>query len=275
MDISEEVEVFEWRDVPSGDFAVLGDPVGHSLSPRMHEAAYRVLDLDLTYRAVRVPYEDFGEAMDRLRSLGYQGVNCTVPLKEVAFEWCPSFLGLAGELGSVNTINLVTQQGTNTDLPGFLKVCEDFGVGSGARVLILGAGGTARSLVVGCSRAGMDVWLWNRSVDRRDRLVGEMDGRVSGVMDSLEVNGFDLVVNATSASLSGVDLGVNWEGGSRALAFELAYGNKLSPFLVSARDAGLRVIDGFPMLVEQGALAFEYWLGKAAPREAMLRAVGL
>ncbi|MFM9873664.1 MAG: shikimate dehydrogenase family protein, partial [Fimbriimonadaceae bacterium] len=142
MDISKEVTFYEWRDVPEGDYAVLGDPIGHSLSPRMHSAAYDALGLDLVYSAVRVPYGEFFEAMDRLRALGYKGVNCTVPLKELAFDWCPSFLGLAGELGSVNTINLVTQQGTNTDLPGFLKVCEEFGVGSGARVLILGAGGT-------------------------------------------------------------------------------------------------------------------------------------
>ncbi|MFM9874014.1 MAG: shikimate dehydrogenase family protein, partial [Fimbriimonadaceae bacterium] len=137
------------------------------------------------------------------------------------------------------------------------------------------AGGTARSLVMGCARAGMEVWLWNRSAERRNRLIGEMGAQISGVLDVPEAKGFDLVVNATSASLSGLDLGVDWSGSEGGLAFELTYGRELSPFLASAKVNGMSIVDGLPMLVEQGALAFEWWLGKEAPRKAMLRSVGL
>jgi shikimate dehydrogenase len=253
---------FEWRDAPAGDFAVIGDPVSHSLSPKMHSAAYSEWGLELNYRAVRVPSVDFFEAMAWLRKLGYRGVNVTVPLKELAFEWCDHLVDGADRFGAVNTVRLGDRVGLNTDVPAFLKVIRDRE--AGPRVLVLGAGGSARAIVRGLFESGYVVSGWNRTP-------GKLGDFGVTVVESARAGDFDVIVNATSASIQGLNLPVEWSGSG--LAFDLAYGR--SPFLDSARLAGWRVVDGLPMLVEQGALAFEWWLGKSAPRRAMLESVGL
>ncbi|MBA4293603.1 shikimate dehydrogenase [bacterium] len=273
MDVSEEMSCFEWRDAPEGDFAVLGDPVSHSLSPKMHGAAYAELGLELRYLAIRVELSEFDQALDHLVALGYQGVNVTVPLKEVAFEWCESLEDGAWRYGAVNTIRLGDRAGMNTDVPGFLSVLRAHSVEPGSRVLVLGAGGSARALIRGLLDEGYAVRGWNRTRAKLDAVVEGLDIEV---LDGIDVRDCEAVVNATSASLGGFDLPVEWSQASDGcLAFDLAYGKELSPFLRGASGRGLPVTDGLPMLVEQGALAFEWWLGRPAPRTAMLRSVGL
>lgn len=265
----------DWRDVTDGEFAVLGDPIGHSLSPRMHRAAYQYLELDLVYQAVRVPVGEFGMAMEALRDMGYVGVNVTVPHKEAAFEWCEHVEGGAWRFGAVNTIRLVDRVGINTDVPAFLKVLADNGIVPGQRVLILGAGGSARALIAASTDAGYLVGAWNRTRSRLEGMVEELGVEVE-ILDTANVNGFQAVVNATSASLGDLELPIVWgEAPEGGFAFDLAYGKEPSPFLRAATLNGWRNCDGLPMLVEQGALAFEWWLCKEAPREAMLRSVGL
>ncbi len=269
------MKVYDWRDVPDGDFAILGDPVGHSLSPRMHSAAYQFLELDLMYRAVRVPVGEVVPALEALRDLGYLGVNITVPHKEAAFEWCEHVEKGTWRFGAVNTIRLENRAGVNTDVPGFLKVLADQGIEPGARIMFLGAGGSARSLIAACSDAGFEIGAWNRTRERLEKMVGELGVKVD-ILESADVQGFQAIINATSASLGEVDLPIVWrQSAMGGFAFDLAYGPEPSPFLKWAKANGWLTSDGLPMLVEQGALGFEWWLGKEAPREAMLRSVGL
>lgn len=264
---------YEWRDAPEGDFAVLGDPVSHSLSPRMHSAAYADLGLDLNYVAIRVELGEFDQALDHLVALGYRGVNVTVPLKEVAFEWCESLEGGAWRYGAVNTIRLGDLAGLNTDVPGFLSVLRAHSVEPGSRVMVMGAGGSARAMIRGLLENGYLVRGWNRTQAKMDAIVEGLDVEIVSEPD---VRRCGAVVNATSASLSGFDLPVEWsQAEDGCLAFDLAYGEEMSPFLRGALGRGLPVTDGLPMLVEQGALALEWWLGRPAPRTAMLRSVGL
>ncbi|ARU40119.1 hypothetical protein CCB80_02785 [Armatimonadetes bacterium Uphvl-Ar1] len=273
MDVSEEMSWFEWRDAPVAEFAVLGDPVSHSLSPKMHSAAYADLDLDLNYVAIRVELSEFDQALDHLVALGYRGVNVTVPLKEVAFEWCEILEDGAWRFGAVNTIRLEDRAGMNTDVPGFLSVLRAHSVEPGSRVLVLGAGGSARAVIRGLLDEGYLVRGWNRT---RAKLNAVVEGLDVEILDDADVRGCGAVVNATSASLKGLDLPVEWShAADGCLAFDLAYGEEMSPFLRGAMGRGLPVTDGLPMLVEQGALAFEWWLGRPAPRTAMLRSVGL
>lgn len=273
VDVSEEMSWYEWRDAPEGDFAVLGDPVSHSLSPMMHSAAYSDLGLEFNYVAIRVELGEFDQALDHLVALGYRGVNVTVPLKESAFEWCESLEGGAWRYGAVNTIRLEDRAGMNTDVPGFLSVLRAHSVEPGSRVLVLGAGGSARAVIRGLLDEGYLVRGWNRT---RAKLAAVVEGLDVEIVSEPDVRRCGAVVNATSASLSGFDLPVKWsQAEDGCLAFDLAYGEEMSPFLRGALGRGLPVTDGVPMLVEQGALAFEWWLGRPAPRTAMLRSVGL
>lgn len=263
----------EWREVPEGDYAVVGDPVKHSRSPQMHAAAYRVLGLDLVYRAVRVPRGELRAAFERMRELGYKGVNVTVPLKEEAFTWCSKVEGIGAVVGAVNTVDLATGNGINTDAPGFLRTLRDLGVAPGSRVLCLGAGGTARSLIPAMVGAGYEVKAWNRTEGKLEDLKAETAADFE-ILDIADPAGCLLILNTTSASLAGSSLPVEWNNAfTGATVYDAMYSSTLTTFLGDAAAHGLRTVDGRGLLVEQGALSFEWWIGKEAPRGAMLGAV--
>ena len=258
--------VYEWRDAPNADFAVIGDPVAHSLSPQMHEAAYRDLGLPFRYLAIRVAPGEVPQALDRLRELGYRGTNVTVPHKGEAMAWCKHVDGFCEQVGAVNTVDLRRRAGINTDAPGFLATLQGEPVG---QALVLGAGGSARALVRALVRDGWRVRLWNRTLERAQELASLTD---STVVETADPEGASLVLNTTSASLDGEELPVEWERVlPGALAYDLAYGT--SPYLQTASQHGLRTRDGLDMLVEQGALSLEWWTGEAAPRKAMRAAL--
>lgn len=260
---------FEWQDAPPADYAVIGDPVAHSLSPRMHQAGYTELGLSFRYVAIRVPERDLSEALEHLTRLGYAGVNVTVPLKEAAFTWCQ---GGDPRMSSVNTLRFEDKSGTNTDAPGFLRTLADLGV-EPCRALVLGAGGSARALCVALSDAGYSISVWNRTKKRaQDMLISARC--VADVVDTPDVSHQDLVINATSSGLSGESLEIDWAAApSSALAYDLFYSDGATAFLSAASTHGLRTVDGRPLLVAQGALSFEWWTGRTAPRTAMMQAV--
>lgn len=265
-------EVFSWREAPAADFAVIGDPVAHSRSPWMHGAAYRELGLDLRYVAVHVPVGEVAEALDRLSSLGYQGVNVTVPHKEAAMEWCVQVEPTARRVRAVNTVRLSDRSGVNTDAPGFMDTLRDLGLEQGGTCLMLGAGGSARALAVALEEAGWRLRIWNRTASRAEEMVSSL-GLSAEVLEEPQVEGAGLLLNTTSASLSGAELPIDWSVVSSAsVAYDLAYGQ--SPFLATAAAHGLRTCDGLPLLVAQGARSLEWWLGVEAPRRQMAEAIG-
>ena len=261
-----------WRDAPEAEFAVIGDPIGHSKSPSMHQAAYDELGLPYRYVALHVPAGEVGEALDFLRLRGYQGVNVTVPHKEAAMEWCDGVQPLARTVRAVNTLRMADKAGINTDAPGFLETLADRGVMTG-EALLLGAGGSARALAHALVREGWTLRIFNRTRSRAEAMVQEMalDART---VDEPDPAGAHLVLNTTSASLQGDALSLDWSRARPdALAYDLMYASGLTPFLARASAQGIRVCDGRPLLVAQGALAFEWWIGVPAPREAMAEAI--
>lgn len=266
-------EFFEWRDAPPSDFAVIGDPVSHSLSPKMHAAAYAHFDYPHTYRAIRVPAGEVGQALDAMREKGYRGVNVTVPHKEEAMGWCDRVLRSAEEAGGANTLDLVNKIGLSTDGQGFL-----IGMGSlvtdrwDRPVLLLGAGGSARAVAQAISLWGWQVRLWNRTRAKAEALAEDMEG-AGIVLDRPDPTDCALVINATSSSLAGAELPIDWSRTPEdALAIDLMYTDGLTPFLQKAADRGLEIADGRRMLAGQGSLAFEFWLGPR-PFEVMLEAI--
>ena len=265
-------EFFSWRKAPEADFAVIGCPISHSLSPKMHSAAFAALGIESTYVAVEVQVGEVAEALDHLQSRGYRGVNVTVPHKEDAFDWCQDATDIAISLQVCNTIDFRTSQGTNTDVEGFVRSLADQVIPS-KKALVLGAGGSARSIITGLEANGYEVSLWNRTVDRASRLCDQF-GFAATIVEDPYLAGYGLIMNSTSASLGGNRLPLDWTKADKdALAYDLAYGDGLTPFLNDAKAQGLAVQDGRRMLMEQGAVAFEYWWDQPAPRDVMMAAI--
>lgn len=263
--------MFQWREAPSADLCVIGDPVSHSLSPVMHQAALRALGLEHRYIAVHVPAGEVEEALSHLRAEGYVGVNVTVPHKAEALEWLEAVSAEAQAVRAVNTISLQDRRGTNTDIPGFLDTLADLGL-SGGRALVLGAGGSARAVVYGLAKTNLKVSVWNRTPARARQLVSDL--RVCAeVVETPEMVDADLVVNTTSASLLGERIEVGWEAMPKAVAYDLMYARTLTPFLEDARSHGLKTVDGRHLLVAQGAHSLGFWFGMTAPRDVMLGAI--
>ena len=267
------MNVFRWQDAPIADFAVIGDPIAHSLSPKMHSAAFASLGLEYKYVAIRVPAGRAGMALERLAHLGYKGVNVTVPHKEEALEWLNESDPLARRIRACNTVRPSDRSGTNTDAPGFLETLEAFNFQPGQSALILGAGGSARAIAAALEQAQFRISIYNRTLENASRLITSL-GLNASLMEVAAVEGFDLIVNTTSASLEGAEMHIDWSKASpTAVAYDLTYMSVTTPFLEPAVKAGLRVTDGKPLLVAQGARSFEWWLGREAPREVMKKAI--
>jgi len=262
---------------------LLGDPVSHSLSPVIQNAACAEAGVDGVYVAVRCNAGDLEGFMHGLSRAGGGG-NVTIPHKEKAAAVvdvpseavrrtgaCNTFWG--GEDGRVH--------GDNTDVDGFRRALRKFlhGSTSGIRVLLLGAGGAARATLMGLLEEGAEeVVLLNRSTERARavaRRIGGQRARVVLLAEEVRGQSFDLVVNATSLGLSPDDpVPFDFELPSRVgAAMDLVYRPQPTPFMKAAEEYGVRVINGGDMLVQQGAVAFERWWGQEAPLDAMTRAL--
>jgi shikimate dehydrogenase len=254
---------------------LLGHPVAHSLSPRFQSAALRAAGLDIEYAAIDVSPARLGAMLEQLMAEGAAG-NVTVPHKEAVANACGRLTPLAERVGAVNTFWVEGGQlvGDNTDVGGFAGAYGS-AVSAGRHVALLGAGGSAAAVLAAISEwPGVEVRLWNRSTDRAVVQAKRFGAFVRSVGTKEEaVARAALVVNATSIGLDGVsqpiDVALLPQG---ADVFDLVYSPNETPWVRTARAAGHRAMDGLAMLIEQGALAFERWFGKAPDRSAMWRA---
>jgi len=250
-------------------YAVFGNPIAHSKSPLIHAAFALQTVQDLDYRALLAPLEGFRETVEAFRAGGGAGANVTVPFKEQAFALADTLTERARVAGAVNTLKFDAGgvQGDNTDGAGLVAdLTGNLGVNlAGARVLLMGAGGAARGVVLPLLACRPQVlFVVNRTADKAVSLAQSFQdaGPVAGAgFDGLPGEPFDVVVNATAASLAGdlppLPAGVFAPG---ALAYDMMYGRK-TPFMAYARSHGARVADGLGMLVEQAAEAFAWWRG--------------
>ncbi len=239
-------------------FAVFGNPVSHSISPRLHNAALGELGLSREALYTRYELMDGSQLISKFKELKLSGANVTVPHKEAALAQCDVADETAIKIGSVNT--LVSRGGKiyghNTDAPGFLGAIESFGQINSA--LVLGAGGTAKAVAYALKSCGVRVCVLNRS---EGRLANLADFEKFSWANFAEFKGgkFDLVVNTTSAGLKDENLPAPAEllhpiFNEAKFAFDVIYGKK-TPFLNLATASGLRHKDGLEMLLFQAALA--------------------
>jgi shikimate dehydrogenase len=265
---------------------VIGHPIGHSLSPAIHNAAFRACGLDWTYAAFDVPAGSGGDAVRAVRALGLVGLSVTMPLKEEAAAAVDRLVGAADVLGAVNTVTLDEAGvlvGESVDGGGFLDSLADHGVDvAGRRAVVFGAGGAARAVVLAMAGAGAgSIVVVNRSPDRgvaAAALGGSSASAVaSGDLTEDVVGAADLVVNATPQGMAGTGLaGVTvvdpaWLG-PRHTVVDLVYRPLETPLLRAASERGARPVDGLGMLVHQAARQFRRWTGLDPPVEIMFEA---
>ena len=247
---------------------VVGDPVRHSRSPAIHNAAFEALGLP-DWRYVRLPVraEDLEQTIRALPASGYRGVNVTIPHKEAALALADETSEAAREIGAANTLTFSggAIRADNTDAPGLLAALGLEPRGMSA--LVLGAGGAGRAATWALRKGGAEVAVWNRTPERARLLAREL-----GVADVEAPTGADIVVNATSVGLSPddalEDLPLAWID-PPAVAVELVYRNGETPFQAWAEAGDARVVEALEVLVRQGALSFELWTGREAPLDVM------
>jgi len=263
-------------------YAVVGNPVAHSKSPAIHAEFARQTGQDMAYTRLLAPLDRFAQTVEAFRASGGKGVNVTLPFKGEAFHLATERTGRALSARAVNTLRFDDQRvlGDNTDGAGLVRdIRENLSLPlEGRRVLLVGAGGAASGVIQALLDTGIaTLVLANRTVERARDLAQRFGGAVEPCgLDALGDAGFDVIVNATSASLSGevppLPPGVFASG---SLAYDMMYGKGETPFLAAARAAGAaRLADGLGMLVEQAAASFEVWRGvrpQTAPVLAMLR----
>lgn len=261
---------------------LLGDPVAHSASPEIHNAAFAEAGVDGVYIAVRCAADDLSGFMHGLARAGGGG-NVTLPHKEKAAAVIDVSSEAVRRTGACNTFwgEDGKVHGDNTDVDGFRRSLRLFldGPAEGVRALLLGAGGAARAALLGLLDEGAsEVLLFNRTEERARavaRRIGGQRARVVPLMQDLEGASFDVVINATRLGLdpndaTPIDFAILGRAGA---AFDLVYGKHKTSFVQAAEDRGIRAADGMEMLVQQGAVSFERWWDQPAPTEVMRSAI--
>jgi shikimate dehydrogenase len=268
---------------------VLGDPIEHSLSPAMHNAAFAALDLPHVYLRHRVTPDELPAAIADARRLGMGGLNLTVPLKETVLPLLDATTPAARRIGAANTLVFRGRRlvGDNTDGRGFVRSLRGYARVRGAQTVVIGAGGSARAVASALLDAGAaGVRILNRTRARADELAARLDRPDAVASFSLQMletgevlGDAALVVNTTSVGLTGAALPTRFAASPRSCLFvDLLYGTSPTPWRRAAARAGRPTLDGAGMLLHQGALAFEAWTDRPAPIAAMtqaLRAAGL
>jgi 3-dehydroquinate dehydratase/shikimate dehydrogenase len=256
-------------------FGVIGDPVGHSLSPLLHNTAFIARDVDAVYLPFLVHrLKDF---LDAVETLGIRGFSVTLPHKETILKYLKECDPLAAEIGAVNTVVVRgdgSLYGSNTDYVGVLAALEAKMRLRGSRVLVFGAGGAARSAAFALARAGAQVAICARREQVGKNLARAVNGEFLG-RRALRSEKFEAIINATPVGMyphSKISPLSGWELNCR-IVMDLIYRPLDTELLKIARKKGITTVSGVDMFLAQGFAQWELWTGKSAPEAAMRRAV--
>lgn len=268
---------------------VIGDPIRHSLSPVIHNAALAELNIDFVYVAFPVGADNLKTALAGFAAIGLQGFNVTIPHKQTILPLLATVTPEAAAVGAVNTVRWTDQGwwGTNTDVLGFTKPLAAWPLARQGRVIVLGNGGAARAVVAGCLHLGCcHIDVVGRNSQKLEAF--SLSWRRSRLSPPLAVHSWenlenllpqaDLIVNTTPLGMypklaSPLTLAQIELLKEEAIAYDLIYTPAPTRFLSLAAEHGLEIIDGREMLVQQGAAALELWLQQSAPVDTMRNAL--
>jgi shikimate dehydrogenase len=260
-------------------YAVIGNPIGHSLSPTMHNAAFRELGADAEYGKLEI--EHLMRGYSHLKE-NYSGINVTIPHKTGIMEMLDQKEMVADLIGAVNCVKFEGGKGFgyNTDLYGAIEALKtELPKLKGKKILLLGAGGAARAILFGCLLEGAEVTLHNRTRKKAEQLTKEakekLDKRVK-VQDEQSLDGFNAIVNSTSVGMyPGVDetpLTSPIPSNRKLVVMDIVYNPIRTKLLKEAGEAGAKTVDGVEMFIRQGAESLRIW-GYEPPLDAMRGAV--
>lgn len=266
-------------------YCIIGDPIEQSLSPVMHNAAFNYLNLRSTYIAYKVSSSELEAAIGSLRAIRIAGFNVTIPHKTGILKYIDILDGIARKAGAVNTVYNHNDilYGYNTDVSGFLKPLDKRGIKlDGMNVLLLGAGGAARAVVVGLSSMTekVKIYIANRNNDRGKELarIGTTLGTKCVPLSlgdaHLVSRSADLIINTLPLGIHNEKSVINFKDiSSNSIVYDIVYRPVLTELLKSAKKAGATLVYGYEMLLEQGAESFQIWTGIPAPIDVMKKSL--
>ena len=271
---------------------VIADPIGHTVSPAMHNAAFEQAGIDYLYVPFQVKKEELGKAIAGMRALNIRGLNVTIPHKVAVIPFLDDLDDLAQRIGAVNTIvnDDGVLKGYNTDATGFLRALLERGVEpKGKTVVILGAGGASRAISLTLAERGSNLIILNRTWDKAKEQADRISQLCQREVQTLELNKENLAkaLNKADILVNTTSVGMNPDIEETpvtadlikppVIVFDIVYNPIKTRLLREAEAAGAETISGIDMLVWQGALAFEKWTGLKAPvkvmREAAIKAL--
>lgn len=263
-------------------YAVIGDPISHSISPSMHSKWFAEFELDASYIPIQVRKEQLAQSVTSLKLLGASGWNVTIPHKEAIIPYLDRLDDSAKRMGAVNTV-VVEKDGSltgyNTDGNGFVQSLEE-AIGfdfKNVPILVIGAGGAARGISFALKSHGyLDISCANRTIDAAKKLVQEIEGsRVLSLKEAAnELDTFQIIIQTTPAGMKDSDvdmpLMLNLLKPS-AIVVDIVYNPLLTPFLLEAKEKGANIVTGLGMFVHQGALSFQKWTTRQPNSNQMIK----
>jgi shikimate dehydrogenase len=252
---------------------LIGDPVGHSLSPLIHNAGYQALGINYAYIPFRV--SDIRGAIEGIRALGIRGASVTIPHKTKVLKYLDKLDPLAEKIGAVNTI--VNEDGVltgyNTDGDGAIQALEETTALEGKKVILIGSGGAASAIAFGLKAKGAKLVVLNRTEDKAKRLAKKVNAEGSGDLNRLaEISSADILINATPVGmLPKTDQTVIPKDllHNRLTVFDIVYNPGETRLIAEARERGCAIVYGYKMLLYQAEKQFELFTGRQAPLPAM------
>ncbi len=253
---------------------VVGDPVAHSLSPAMHNAAYAATQLPFVMCGAHVRAGALADAVKGMRALGVRGLAVTMPHKVAIMELLDEVDPIAATIGAVNTVVNSNGRltGYNTDWLGILRPLEQRTSLKGRKVALLGAGGAAQAALYACTTEGASVTIFNRSIERAESLADRFGASILPLEKADELSLFDIVINTTSVGMApDIDRSPVPESAlvRDQVVFETIYAPSTTKLLSMSARIGANTIPGLDMFLEQGAAQFHLHTGVKAPREEM------
>ena len=259
-------------------FAVIGDPIEHSLSPSIHNAAFKALNLDCTYIAYRIPRGELKEGVESLKQIKISGFNVTIPHKIEMMQYLDEFSPECKMIGATNTVANEDGKfiGYNTDMDGFLEPIKKRNIGiSGESVLVLGSGGAARAIVAGFAKEkAKKITIANRTIQKAQELSKFTSGLGAEsdhtTLQNVDASKYKFIINATSVGLKNESSPISTNAiNASHVVYDIIYMPMNTDLIQQSKKNSATIIYGYEMLLGQAVLAFQIWHKVQAPYEAM------